>query len=150
MNSLKENIIKAAEKIAELKRLLLIDVVLRGNERNRVIEIFIDSEENISADDCAEFSRLINKIFEEKKILNTRYRLDVSSPGVDRPLIFLKQFPKHLNRTFDIKYKEGVEEKNFTGKLLKIEDELLTFKAKQELVLNFKKIINAKVKISFS
>ncbi|GBD86873.1 ribosome maturation factor RimP [bacterium BMS3Abin03] len=150
MNSLKENIIKIAGKVADLKNLLLIDVILRGNERNRVIEIFVDGEKNISADDCAEFSRLINKIFEEKELIKTRYRLDVSSPGVDRPLIFLKQFPKHLNRTFDITYQTGEEKKKFIGKLIKIDGELLTFKVKQELVVNFNKIIKAEVKISFS
>jgi len=150
MNLLKENIIKIAGEIAELKSLLLIDVILRGNERNRVIEIFIDGEEDISADDCAEFSRSLNKVFEERKLIKTSYRLDVSSPGVDRPLIFLKQFPKHLNRTFDIIYQSGEEKKKFTGIFIKIDGELLTFRAKQEIIVNFNKIIKAQVKISFS
>ncbi len=150
MKSLKENIEKIAGEIANSKGLFIIDINLRGNDRNRVIEIFIDGEKNISAEDCADFSREINEVFEREETIKSSYRLDVSSPGVDRPLIYLKQFPKHLNRKFEITYLSGGEKKKFKGKLVKIDGELLTFKSDREIIINFNDIIKAKVIISFS
>jgi len=48
MNSLRENIVQIAEEITASSGYFLIDIVLRGTERNRVIEIFIDGEKNIT------------------------------------------------------------------------------------------------------
>ena len=95
MNSLRENIVQIAEEITSSSGFLLIDIVLRGTERNRVIEVFVDGEKYITAKDCAEISRKLNEVFEEKELIKAAYRLDVSSPGIDRPLLYLKQYPKN-------------------------------------------------------
>ena len=150
MKSLRENIVQIAEEITSLSGFFLIDIVIRGTERNRVIEVFIDGEKNITAKDCAEISRKLNEVFEEKEVIKAVYRLDVSSPGIDRPLLYLKQYPKHINRKFEITYNCGDEEKKLKGTLIKVEDENFTFLTKKEQIINFKDIINAKVLISFS
>ena len=98
-----ENIREIAEQIAEQNNLFLVDFIVRGSEFSRVIEVFIDGEINVSADECALDSREICKHIDEKELLKT-YRLDVSSPGVDRPLIYLQQFSKHMNRLFEIEF----------------------------------------------
>lgn len=150
MNSLKENIVNISEEIIRSLGYFLIDIVVRGTERNRIIEVFIDGENNITAKDCAEVSRKLNEAFEDKVLIKTSFRLDVSSPGIDRPLLYLKQYPKNINRNFEIKYNYNNEKKKIKGTLIKIEGENLTFLTNKEQVINFKDIINAKVLISFS
>jgi len=150
MISLKENIVQIAEEITSSSGFFLIDIVLRGTERNRVIEVFVDGEKNITANDCAEISRKLNGIFEEKELIKAAYRLDVSSPGIDRPLLYLKQYPKHTNRKFEITYSYSDEKKKLKGTLIKIEGEDLTFLTNKEQVIKFKDIINAKVLVNFS
>ncbi len=93
MNQNFENIREIAEQIAEQNNLFLVDFIVRGSESSRVIEVYIDGEINISADECALVSKEISKLIDEKELLRS-YRLDVSSPGVDRPLIYLPQYPK--------------------------------------------------------
>jgi len=102
------------------------------------------------AKDCAEISRRINEVFEEKELIKAAYRLDVSSPGIDRPLLYFEQYPKHINRKFEITYSCGDEKKKLKGTLKKIEGEHLTFLTNKEQVINFKDIIKAKVLVSFS
>jgi ribosome maturation factor RimP len=114
-----------------------------------VIEVFIDGEINISADECALISKEITKQIDEKKLLKS-YRLDVSSPGVDRPLIYLKQYPKHLNRLFEIEFNASGSSSTFKGKLVSIEDEVLTFQSNKEIKIKFQDIIKAKVLVSFN
>ncbi|MGB5847111.1 MAG: hypothetical protein WBH40_01420 [Ignavibacteriaceae bacterium] len=150
MNSFRENIVQIAEEITSSSGFFLIDIVIRGNERDKVIEVFVDGEKNINAKDCAKISRKINEIFEEKELIKAAYRLDVSSPGIDRPLLYLKQYPKHINRKFEITYSHDDEKKKLKGTLKKIEGEYLTFLTNKEQVINFKDIINAKVLVSFS
>ncbi len=151
MNLLKENIAKISEEIAQKLGFFIVDIIFRGDQRKRIIEVFVDGEKNISADDLAQISREINSVIEEQNLIKESYRLDVSTPGVERPLKYLKQFPKHINRNFEITYNTGDVEKIITGKLLGIKGEELTFLSeKNNLIVEFKNITKAKVLISFS
>lgn len=151
MNELVKKISKIAEKSASEFGLFLIEVNIRGNEKNRIIEVFVDGEMNVSAQDLVELSKLINSEIEAENIIQSSYRLDVSTPGVERPLKFLKQYPKHLNRSFEVNYKLGDEKLEIKAKLHSVEGENLVFsKEKVTIKINFKDILSAKVLISFS
>ena len=151
MDIIKENIVRISNEIAEKLNFFVIDINFRGDNRKKIIEVFVDAEKNIDADNLAVISREINSIIEEQDIIQQAYRLDVSTPGVDRPLKFLKQFPKHINRNFEVTYKAEDETRTITGKLLSVEREELTFLSdKKEVLIEFKNITTAKVIISFS
>jgi len=149
MNQNIENIREIAQQVAEQNDLFLIDLIVRGSESSRVIEVFIDGEKNISADECALISREIVKQIDEKELFKS-YRLDVSSPGVDRPLIYLKQYLKHLNRLFEIDFKASETSSTFKGKLVSVENDILTFQSNKEIKIKFPDIIKAKVLVSFN
>lgn len=141
------------EKISEIIRgfdYLLIDIVVRGSEQKPILEIFVDNETGVSADDCAEISKAVGEYLDDGELISSGYRLDVSSPGVERPLKFLQQYPKHLNRQFELSFTSGDEVKNIKAKLKAVEGERLVFvKGKDEYVLSIGDIKSAKVLISF-
>lgn len=151
MNTINENIKEIVTKVVEKNDFLLIDILLRGTEHNRVIEVFIDGEKDISADDCAIVSRDIDSQLNELLAKHPNYRLDVSSPGIDRPLKLLKQYPKHINRKLEVSYRSGEEIKKLSGKFTGVEGDYLTFISdNKEVIINFNNIINANVLVSFS
>lgn len=152
MNFFKENIQRISQEIAEKNNLLLIDLIIRGNPNSQVIEIFIDGDSDITADDCATISREIESELEKQSLVSEKYRLDVSSPGVERPLKYLRQYKKHIGRKFDLTFKKDNEVKKITAGLNKIEGDELFFllNNNQEELINFKDIVKAKVIISFS
>ena len=151
MNLLDENIKEIVSKIVERNGFFLIDLILRGTEHKRVIEVFIDGEKDISAEDCAAVSREIDSELKDLLIKHPDYRLDVSSPGIDRPLKFLNQYIKHVNRKFDISYRSGEEIKKLSGKLTSIDGDYLTFISNnKEVIINFNNIVKANVIVSFS
>ena len=149
MNSVNNKIRQIATDSVNKNNLFLIDIIFRGITSNPVIEVFIDGEKNVDANVCAEISSDIKKVIDEKNFYKS-YRLDVSSPGVDRPLIYIEQFPKHINRKFEIQYKKGDDVKMFIGKLISVEADVLTFLGKSEIKIKFKDIIKAKVLVSFN
>jgi ribosome maturation factor RimP len=165
MNLFEENIKEIAGIAAEKCGFFLIDVLFRGKKSNRIFEIYIDGETNVSAEDCAKVSSEIDIQLENLADIGSNYRLDVSSPGVDRPLKFLKQYPKHVNRKFDVTYLFGEETKKISAKLIRIDGNDLVFSSNSNLlnrqagkpdslagetIINFNNIINAKVIVSFS
>lgn len=151
MDLFKENIIKISNEIAEKLGFFVVDISFRGDQRKRIIEVFVDGEKNVSADDLAEISREINKTIEANDLIKESYRLDVSTPGVDRPLKYLKQFPKHINRNFEITFNTEDGIKTVNGKLMAVEGDIINLLAeKNNIIIKFNTITKAKVLISFS
>ena len=152
MNLDQANITQKIAEIVEKKGFFPVEIIVRGTPSKRVMEVFIDGEKDISAEDCAEVSREINSELENLPEAGNDYRLDVSSPGVDKPLKFLKQYPKHISRNFEVSYKLNGDTKKLSGKLIRVEDQDLTFLTKDnsEIKINFSNIKKAKVVVSFS
>lgn len=152
MNFNDKNIIRQiAESAAENKGFFLIDLILRGTPRKRVIEIFVDGKENVSAKICAAISRDISSKLDELLKENDDYKLVVSSPGTDTPLKYLDQYHKHIGRKLEIVVNDNGDKNKLTAKLIKIIDNDLFFESNNsEQKINFNKIVKAKVLISFS
>lgn len=151
MNLEEENIKNITNEILQEKNFFLIELVYRGNPKQRIVEIYVDSEKNVTAEDLAELNRSIISRIEANNFIDSLERLDVSSPGTDKPLKYLAQFPKHVNRKFDISYVSENETKKLTGKLIKVEGDNLVFLSNQnEISINFNNIKKAKVLVSFS
>ena len=70
--------------------------------KNNAIEIIADADEGMSLEKCRNLSRTIENAIDEVQILGDDYTLEVSSPGVDRPLKFPRQYTKHIGRTLEI------------------------------------------------
>ena len=152
MNLSQDIITQKIAEIVERKGFFPVEIIVRGTPSKRVIEVFIDGGKDVSAEDCADVSREINSELDNLPDVGNDYRLDVSSPGVDKPLKFLKQYPKHINRSFEVSYKSGDDTKKFSGKLISVDNEDLTFLSKDhsEVKINFNNIKKAKVIVSFS
>jgi ribosome maturation factor RimP len=150
MDTIKEKILKIIQNSISDTDFLLIDTNIRGDQRKRIIEVFVDSSKNVSADDLAELSSKINDILSETEDIGN-YRLDVSTPGVDRPLKFIEQYPKNVNRNFELEYQFGDEVKKVKARLVSVNGNELTFNdGRNEFLINYNQIIKAKVLISFS
>lgn len=146
----KNQILSLLENVTLEAGYMLVDLVLKGNENNPIIEVFVDGIEPVTAEDCEKLSRKYEAVLEKEILDGKKYRLDVSSPGTDRPLKFLKQYYKHTGRNFRVTYVAGEEKKTFEGKLLEVNDDELTFSQKgNEIKIKFENIIKAKVLISF-
>ena len=138
------------EEIVQSLGFLLIESNIRGDNHLKIIEVFIDGEKGVSSEDCANVSRVINEAIQVEDLIERSYRLDVSSPGVDRPLKYISQYPKHINRKFEIIFKDGEEEKKLVAKLIRVEGDNLYFEEKKsEYKIGFGDIVKAKVLISF-
>lgn len=146
----KNQIFEKFHEVIKLQNLFLIEISLRGDNKNRIVEVFIDGEKGITPVDCANVSRELNTLIEEENLIESNYRLDVSSPGVDRPLKFIEQYPKHINRKFEVVYLQDEETIKFKGVLKEIEgDNLIFLDGKNERRIKFTTIQKANVLISF-
>ena len=115
---LQQEIYKIAERVASSAGLEIVDVELRGGPRNGVLRIFIDRPEGISHMDCEEVSRQIGPILDVEDLMPGPYRLEVSSPGLDRKLMKQSDYERFIGKKARIKLRRPVEgQRQFTGRL---------------------------------
>jgi ribosome maturation factor RimP len=81
----------------------LIELVVRGPRGKTLVEIFIDAEQGVTSDLCSDVSREASILIDRSEWIQGSYRLDVSSPGISRPLRFAWQYKKHVGRTLAVK-----------------------------------------------
>ena len=97
----------------------LVDVEFVKEGSNWYLRIFIDKEGGVTIDDCEAVSKTLEKIFDEKDPIEQAYFLEISSPGIDRPLKKKEDFIKYNGEMVDIKlYKPYEGSKEYTGKLV--------------------------------
>jgi ribosome maturation factor RimP len=108
-------------KIAEIMQEILagsgikvIDIAVRGERKNKVIEIFVDSEDNLNLDTISALSKKFNAEIEKDELKNEILKFVISSPGADRPFKYIWQLKKYIGKEFEfetdnIKYKGVLE-----------------------------------------
>ena len=118
------------------------------------ISIYLDGDQGLPIGSISKINRSLYQKIEEAAIFpDGDFSLEVGSPGVDEPLVFERQYQKHIGRNLEI----ITEEKQITGKLLKLEssvihlEEMVNKKKKETLLheIPFEKIKKAIVQISF-
>ncbi|MCC6398301.1 MAG: ribosome maturation factor RimP [Bacteroidetes bacterium] len=116
------------EECVVASQAVVVDLVFRGHYRKPVLEVYVDGPGPVTTELCAEVSRRISAALEGKDLISADYRLEVSSPGLDRPLKYLWQYWKHLGRPFRFKLASPEGGEALEGTLSAVEDEVLVVK----------------------
>ena len=119
--------------------------------RFMTVRLFIDKEGGVGVDDCADVSRQVSAILDVEDPIADKYNLEVSSPGLDRPLFTLEQFQRYVGEDIAVHLRIPVlDRRKWQGKLEKIENDMLTLIVDgQEQVLIFGNIQKANVIAKF-
>jgi ribosome maturation factor RimP len=114
-------------EIAGHEGLELVDVECRREPGGCVVRVLIDRQPGgVTIDTCADISRQIGDVLEVKEILPFAYRLEVSSPGVNRPLNKPRDFETRMGEMVSITTMEPLDgRKHFKGRLTRLDDGVL-------------------------
>ena len=98
-----------------------------------VLRIFIDSEGGITVTDCAKLSRQISGLLDVESPISGEYTLEVSSPGLDRPLFKVDQFEKFVGDEVKVQMRVPIEGKRrFKGVIESVSGETICLKKEEE------------------
>ena len=119
--------------------------------RFMTVRLFIDKEGGVTVDDCADVSRQVSAILDVEDPIADKYNLEVSSPGLDRPLFTLPQFERYIGQDISVHLRIPVmERRKWQGKLERIENDMVILIVDgQEQVLVFGNIQKANVVAKF-
>lgn len=137
-----------AKQVADEHGVELFDIELLG--RGKVLlRAFIDKEGGVTLDDCARFSRSFSAILDVEDPLPRSYTLEVSSPGLDRPLRDMKDFQENFGKLARVTTVEKIENQNFfIGRIKEVAHNFVTLTvSNREIAIPFEKISKAKLEI---
>ncbi|QBH95301.1 ribosome maturation factor RimP [Limnobaculum zhutongyuii] len=98
---------------------------IRG--RQSTLRIYIDSENGINVDDCADVSHQVSAVLDVEDPITTAYNLEVSSPGLERPLFTAAHYERFINEDVSLTLRMGVQNRRrWAGKIKSVEGEIIT------------------------
>jgi ribosome maturation factor RimP len=101
--------------------------------KTSLLRIYIDKQEGIDVKDCERVSRQVSAVMDVEDPIAGNYTLEVSSPGMDRPLYKLEQYAAYAGHNIKLKLRMAFEgRKNFTGLLKGVEDDEIVLQVDQE------------------
>lgn len=104
-----EEISKYAASLLPSMGLELVEVQFRREGHGWVLRVFIDSEQGITIDHCADVSREISAYLDVEDLIDYQYNLEVSSPGLERPLKSLMDFERYMGKKARVKLREPID-----------------------------------------
>jgi ribosome maturation factor RimP len=115
------------ESIVQSLGVILYDISTLKEHDEMIYRVYVHSKEGISLDKCAEISHMLSPILDSDAPFNGEYRLEVSSPGIERKLKKLQHFEHSVGENVSI---TTFDKEKIKGKLIGIEGNLLHVKSK--------------------
>ena len=147
-----EKVMPLLEPIVEEKKLELVDLEFVKEGANWYLRVYIDKEGGVSIDDCEAVSRELEAKLDTEDPIEQAYILEVSSPGIDRPLKKEADFEKFSGDIIDIKlYKALDGKKQYQGKLLGLQDGCISIEEEDGTIRAFaqKEVADVRLAVIF-
>ena len=139
-----QKIREIAGQVAEELGVDLVEAHFYGQGRRGILRVAIDREGGVTLDDCELFSRRLEGLLDVEDPLAGPYTMEVSSPGIDRPLKSPDDFRKKIGKVLRIVTREKIDDESFfVGRLLEVRDASLI------LSLRRKKNVDVEIEIPF-
>jgi len=101
----------------------LVDIEYRRESKGWVLRLILDKEGGITLDDCTRVSQEVGRSLDVEDVLPTRYTLEVSSPGLTRPLKTEEDFIRYRHRLIKVKTVDPIKNRrHFKGRLLGVSE----------------------------
>ena len=135
MNSV-QMVEKLAQKVADEMGLELVEVTLQKESRGKCLCVYVDKEGGFSLDDCEKYHKKVQPLFED-----VDYDImEVSSPGVDRPIKNMRDFERHKGDMVEIKLFAPLNgAKLYQGALTAMDDATVTITDTEDQPLTFER-----------
>ena len=147
MAKLEDKLTEMLEPAVEALGFELVGVEFVRAGKHSILRVFIDHENGITVDDCADVSYQVSAILDVEDPISTEYNLEVSSPGMDRPLFRLEQYEAFIGHKVQIKLRMAFEgRRKFLGLIKGVEgDDVVVVVDDHEYLLPFDSIEKANI-----
>lgn len=143
-----EELVRIVEPVLEKMGLELVELELKREAGGRVLRIFVDSPVGVDVDTCADASNAIGAALDRRDPIEGAYSLEVSSPGIERPLTKPEHFARSKGEKAKVKTAEPIGgRRDFTGVIVDADDEGFVIEVDgTETRVEYDKVVKARLK----
>lgn len=128
----------------------VVDVEYVKEAGNWYLRIYIDKEGGITVDDCEVVSRALSNQLDEEDFIEEAYILEVSSPGLGRPLKKDKDFDRSIGKEVEVRTYQAIDrQKEFSGTLEAYDKDSVTLRFDEDTIMTFERAQIALVRLAF-
>ncbi len=157
MDEVVDRVFALAENLLTPQGMELVDIEYKREGRHMVLRLFVDRDGGITLDDCALVSRELSEILDVEDFISENYTLEVSSPGLNRPLKKESDYERYRGRLVKVKTFElvadeaGNPRKTFLGDLGGLVDGMVILNLREGQIarIPFDKIAKANLEFEF-
>ncbi|HXF48306.1 MAG TPA: ribosome maturation factor RimP [Verrucomicrobiae bacterium] len=144
--NLKERIERPVQEVIEREGFELVELAVADRGHKMLVRVFADRPEGgISIEECARLSRKLSDWFDLENVFPRAYILEVSSPGLDRPLVSRRDFERKVGRAVRVWLSEDGKTGEAAGTLVSVNDEGLFLEtAEGEKRFSFETVVKGK------
>jgi len=148
MSDIRQKILELAVQVADGQGLEIFDIELLGKGK-LLLRVVLDKEGGVTLDDCERFSRSFGALLDVENPVPGSFTLEVSSPGMDRPLKNMNDFEKNRGKLARIVTAEKICNQNFfVGRIAGIDGNIVKLSVnEQEIPIPFDSISKARLEI---
>jgi len=115
---IKQEVEKLLQEIITQPELFVVDITFGTYNKSTKISITLDGDEGVMIDQCVSVSRKLGNKMEELELMADPYILEVSSPGLDKPLMLHRQYPRNIGRKIKVVTQDAI---TYSGELTEVE-----------------------------
>lgn len=150
---IKQKVKAATAQLLQEEKVELVEIIYRRENQGMVLRFLVDKPNGITLNECTFLNHEISRILDEQNIVEQRFILEVSSPGLDRPLKTRRDFEWALNQLVILHMYEMVEgHNNFLAKVLEVKPQSIIVEKQKDLKIleiPLENIIKAKIEVKF-
>src|ERR1700682_2858605 len=133
----------------------LYDLAVAGSGNSTTLRVRIDRPEGVTLADCEKVSQSLSALPDQDDPFPTRYELEVSSPGAERPLRNLEEYRRFIGRRANVRYRVGDSEQVAEGRLTAVSEDMIELqlgegKHRKTVAIPLADILSARLAIDLS
>ena len=123
-DALRDDIRRVAGPILDAEGAELVELILHRHGAQALIRLLVDKVGGVTIQLCSRLNRLVGQALDEANLMDTRYTLEVSSPGLDRPLVSKRDFERAIGEELELEVRDETQSIRLVkGTLLSVQDE---------------------------
>ena len=104
MGHTRSEIFELINPICQSEKIFLIEVVIHGSVKGNMVRVIVDTEEGVTLHQCQQLSKNISDLFYRRDLFEGNYRLEVTSPGLDKPLQEPYEYKRNIGKQIKVNY----------------------------------------------
>jgi ribosome maturation factor RimP len=156
MQAARQKVLELAARVAEDEGFELVSVAAQSSGRRALVRVVIDKDGGVTISDCERMSRSLEALLDVEDPIKSSYTLEVSSPGLDRPLETQRDFERHIGRLARVVTTERIDDATFfVGRIVDVGDTWVRLQLdkkgqKRDIFIPLQTISRARLEIEFT